>query len=717
MNNKKIINAKAFRALAMAMAVVTGVVFTPVTSFAEENEEIECNTEIDYEDYISSEEITDSDVVGAIEADSNGFSYELLNDGTYSVVSYDGYNAWFTIPGDFNGRTVTEIGDNFLYNKPVSGSVQQITIPTSIVSIGKNAFRECTQLSSITWGIYSKRPNPTAAYNTYTNLRIIDDYAFYGDSKITTVDISVPGVTTIGSYAFANCEGITKLSLPKTLSEIGNNAFDGCKSFSLDFAGEVKEWLNIDYETNQKGTHPNCYATSIRFAKETFVNWGERNYEYYTPTSLTVDSNVEVICAYAFKNFKQLTTVVINGPDEIGSYAFSTCSSLTSLTIHNSVEVMGQNLFYETDILNNGTVYVHENSKAHVALKSLNGKNGVYFHYVFLEEDGCGDGGGSSGGGGNIGGDIDPIPIDPSDPEELYTLNGYVGTFNGALGLKCYYTFKSSVSSNANAYVHFDIPDGNNGYSSLNIKVSEAKREGDFYVFTISLLPKEADSKIKSCVYVDGTNHGIERSVTYYDYLKKVKDANEFGSQNQGLYVSRALITYCDATQRYFGYHYGNVDLDGYKYTETEIKTLKGMGYKFSGQSINDKDYLGCNLVLEDTVSLRLYFAGQKSFTDLDETHGIYSEYSNGITTFTIKNFKFGGTTFIDGSKTYYGMNYRISFSDGNSSNSIVGIYSYFLLASNTSKSDLVYLVNAMAKLDDICMNYIVKSETPKQVN
>ena len=128
--------------------------------------------------------------------------------------------------------------------------------------------------------------------------------------------------TSIGSYAFSSCGGLTgSLTIPNSVTSIGNYAFFNCPGFngSLTIPNSV---TSIEY-----GTFYNCNGLT---------------------GSLTIGNSVTSIGSYAFKDctgFNGSLTI----PDSvttIGNTAFGDCTSLTgSLTIPNSVTSIGGGAF------------------------------------------------------------------------------------------------------------------------------------------------------------------------------------------------------------------------------------------------------------------------------------------------------------------------------------------------------------------------------------
>ena len=60
-----------------------------------------------------------------------------------------------------------------------------------------------------------------------TSVTTIGSYAFSGCTGLTSITIS-SNVTSIGSYAFSGCTGLTSITIPTSVTTMGEAVFSGC---------------------------------------------------------------------------------------------------------------------------------------------------------------------------------------------------------------------------------------------------------------------------------------------------------------------------------------------------------------------------------------------------------------------------------------------------------------------------------------------------------
>ena len=256
-----------------------------------------------------------------------------------------------TIP---NG--VTSIGDSAFED---CTSLKSITIPNGVTSIGDSAFEGCTSLTSITLpdSVTSIGFGAFIGCSSLTSITIPDSVTCIGDSAFngctSLTSITIPdSVTSIGESAFSGCSSLASITIPDSVMSIGNDAFHECSSLtsitipnSVTSIGDYaflgcSRLTAIDVNTDNKD------YTSVNgvlfYNDKTIICYpaGKKGNNYKIPDGVTS------ICWYAFSGCTSLTSITI--PDsvtEIGGSAFENCSSLTSITIPDSVTSIGIGAF------------------------------------------------------------------------------------------------------------------------------------------------------------------------------------------------------------------------------------------------------------------------------------------------------------------------------------------------------------------------------------
>ena len=163
------------------------------------------------------------------------------------------------------------------------------SLPSDVVGIGDEAFAGCTGLTEI---------------NIPDNVTSIGEKAFYS-SGITAIAIP-DSVISLGASAFADCSAATTLSIGKGVSAIAPLCFVGCSALEI---------ITVSSENTSLVSVSNC----VLDADKTTLLLGCKN------SSLTGE------------DFAQLSTISDN--------AFAGCTGLSSITLPDTVYMVGDNAF------------------------------------------------------------------------------------------------------------------------------------------------------------------------------------------------------------------------------------------------------------------------------------------------------------------------------------------------------------------------------------
>ena len=276
-----------------------------------------------------------------------------------------------------NSYVVSRIGEQAF---GLRNEITYISIPSTIVSICKWAFYECSGLQNTEFeGSIAQWCNVDLAYGgdsgywypgtspiQYSRNLIIDGeeinilvipngitrikpFTFEYCNSIVSVEIP-SSVDTIDMRAFAFCENMISVSLPNSLHFIGIMAFQDCQS--LETVTIPSSISRIDY-----GTFRNCSSLA----------------------SITIPSSVTFLGAESFSGCSSLSTISIpTSISEILPSTFAECSSLISLSIPDSVRTIGTRAFFRCNHLSSITIGASVDSIGDYAFAGITNPDTIY---------------------------------------------------------------------------------------------------------------------------------------------------------------------------------------------------------------------------------------------------------------------------------------------------------------------------------------------------
>lgn len=233
-------------------------------------------------------------------------------------------------------------------NNYSGGLSGELVVPSSVSSIASHAF---------TYKGITKITLP----NTITN---ISDFAFAGCDGLKSINIP-SNVTSIGSYALYNLSNLSNVVISEGVQSISNHAFYGCTGL-----------INISIPSSVTSIGGSAFDKCSNLQNIT-LSEGLKDIEYsaFSETAIiniTIPASVETIgnsvfadcsaletiqflgnkiqtlASSLFLNCSSLTEITIpSGITSINSQAFSGCKNLSSVVIPSSVTTIGSSAFFE----------------------------------------------------------------------------------------------------------------------------------------------------------------------------------------------------------------------------------------------------------------------------------------------------------------------------------------------------------------------------------
>ncbi len=314
------------------------------------------------------------------------------------LISYTGSEREVTVPSE-----VIYIGDNAFRDNT---AVEKITLGESVMGIGNCAFYGCTSLSQIEQTESVGAIGAYAFYNTPflnnqkdefvtvndilveyngassqvavpSNIRVISPYTFAYDNNVTSVIVN-NSVEEIGEGAFYMCSNLASVEIPETVSVIGGYAFydtPWLENDSREFLVEGKNIL-VDCKSEDSSVELPDNVSTV----------GTGAFYMSNIESVTFSKNTKVIGMRSFMGCENLKEVNIpDGVLLIDTQAFFNCQALEKASVSRTVEVVNSQAFVNSGNL---TIYGTKGSKAEEYAIA----NDIPFDvsYVFGDVDGDG---------------------------------------------------------------------------------------------------------------------------------------------------------------------------------------------------------------------------------------------------------------------------------------------------------------------------------------
>ncbi|MCD8309419.1 MAG: leucine-rich repeat domain-containing protein, partial [Clostridia bacterium] len=260
-------------------------------------------------------------------------------------------------------------------------SLTSITLPESVESIGKQAFQNCTLLESISIGSnvtyigYSVFEG-TAFYDNESNwdngVLYLGNYLIAAKTSISGEYTIKDGTTTIAYSAFADCTLLESITIPDSVVNIGNGAFDNTAYYNNEnnwedgvlYIGSCLIEANTSIYGNytiKDGTTViadnafyNCTSLSVINIPNSVTAIGEYAF-YYCIADIVWGDNPEIteLGRYSFAYYQGYFLTIPDSVTVIKDHALWYCTSIENLIIPDSVTFIGDSGIYSCTSLKN----------------------------------------------------------------------------------------------------------------------------------------------------------------------------------------------------------------------------------------------------------------------------------------------------------------------------------------------------------------------------
>lgn len=245
-----------------------------------------------------------------------------------------------------------------LIHYPAGRTDSGYEIPSSVVTIGDDAFADCSALVSV---------------SLPDSLTTLGERAFSWCTSLTSLDIP-DSVTGIGFSAFGGCTGLVHLSFGTGLAEVGRSVLRGVTLLDADGVTEVEPTvgnligsvfdgsggvlIRQSGPAARTGTTGGCTWTLKGASLFISGNGAMADYgDYRTApwgddiTDAVIGEGITAVGAYAFAGCGNLVSVSLPSTLlSVGAGAFGGCDSLTGIIIPDSVRSIGDDAFFNSGL-------------------------------------------------------------------------------------------------------------------------------------------------------------------------------------------------------------------------------------------------------------------------------------------------------------------------------------------------------------------------------
>jgi hypothetical protein len=203
-------------------------------------------------------------------------------------------------------------------------SLNSVTIPDGVITIGEQAFVYCSSLTNVT---------------IPSSIKSIETAVFYGCASLTGVAIP-NSVTNIGNEAFSLCAGLTSITIPNNVTSIGDQAFALCTCLT-----------NVTIPSSVIRIEGDSFYACFNLEA---INVGTLNPAYTSRDGVLFNKGLTLLIEYPCGKAGSYT--IPEGVTSIGDFSFGVCRNLTDLKIPDTVTNIGYWAFSQCEGLSRITI-------------------------------------------------------------------------------------------------------------------------------------------------------------------------------------------------------------------------------------------------------------------------------------------------------------------------------------------------------------------------
>lgn len=235
------------------------------------------------------------------------------------------------------GGVLTDKSKKTIYRVPIAftGDNGLYEIPKSVTAMGTGAMNDCTGINNI--HIY--------------NLQQIEQGAFK-NAFTSPVQIDLANVDDIDNNAFEGCSGITSIQIPASVTRLGDNVFYNCDNLtSIIVNAENTKYADVDgvlFNKNKQSLilYPKGRdITTYQIPGGVYQIYDNAFNDCQKLTSITMPNSVVMIGKGAFSKAMFTSITLSQGLEEIGDAAFASAGNLSNISIPSHVNNIGAGAF------------------------------------------------------------------------------------------------------------------------------------------------------------------------------------------------------------------------------------------------------------------------------------------------------------------------------------------------------------------------------------